>query len=214
MMCGESIGHSLQVPGIFGTINVRRHTWTLWPIRKLDIQSAWYRKHLQCLTPLTTDLCLAKHNVTKSAKSMCLRVKKPDAMLLVIQSWLYQCRARVAVGGKFSRDMKTLNMVYQGTVLGPPLWNIYYADAAIAVKLHGFLEIVFADDLNCYKDFGLSTANSKLHAQMRQCQGELHKWGRANQVSFDPSKESMHVFALQRCIRTRNWNCLEDGINI
>ena len=119
-----------------------------------------------------------------------------DEILLVVQSWLYERRARVAVGGKFSRDMKILNMVYQGTVLGPPLWNIYYADAALAVKVHDFLEIIFADDLNCFKDFGLSTSNLELHTEMRQCQGELHKWGRANQVVFDPSKESMHVLAL------------------
>ena len=119
-----------------------------------------------------------------------------DEILLVVQSWLYERRARVAVGGKFSRDMKIHNMVYQGTVLGPPLWNIYYADAALAVKRYDFLEIIFADDLNCFKDFGLSTSNLELHTEMRQCQGELHKWGRANQVVFDPSKESMHVLAL------------------
>ena len=71
-----------------------------------------------------------------------------DEILLVVQSWLYERRARVAVGGKFSRDMKIHNMVYQRTVLGPPLWNIYYADAAFAVNVHDFLEIIFADDLN------------------------------------------------------------------
>ena len=36
----------------------------------------------------------------------------PDAILLVIQSWLYERRARVAVSCKFSRDMKIHNMVY------------------------------------------------------------------------------------------------------
>ena len=100
------------------------------------------------------------------------------------------------MGGKFSRDMKKHNMVDQGTVLGPPLWNIHDAVTASAVKLHRFLKILFADDLNCFKDFGLSIPNSELHAEMRQGQGKLHKWGRANQVSFDPSKESMHVLAL------------------
>ena len=71
-------------------------------------------------------------------------------ILLVIQSWLYARKARVAVGGEFSKDMSIQNMVYQGMVLGPPLWNVYYADAAAAVNLIGFLEIVFADDLNCF----------------------------------------------------------------
>ena len=99
----------------------------------------------------------------------------PDAILMVIQSWLYERRARVAVGGKFSKDMTIQNMVYQGTVLGPPLWNIYYADAAIAVNIIGFLEIVFADDLNCFKDFGIHIPNSELHVEMHQCQSELHR---------------------------------------
>ena len=63
-------------------------------------------------------------------------------ILLVIQSWLYERKARVAVGGQFSKDISIHNMVYQGTVLGPPLWNVYYADAAVAVNMIGFLEIV------------------------------------------------------------------------
>ena len=29
-----------------------------------------------------------------------------------------------------------------------------------------------------------------------RCQSELHKWGKANQVSFDPAKESQHILAL------------------
>ena len=84
--------------------------------------------------------------------------------------------------------MTIQNMVYQGTVLGPPLWNIYYADAAMAVNIIGFLEIVFADDLNCYKDFGIHIPNSELHVEMHYCRSELHRWGKANQVTFDPAK--------------------------
>ena len=87
-------------------------------------------------------------------------------------------------------------MVYQGTVLGPPLWNVYYADAALAVNLIGFLEIVFAEDLNCFKNFGLHILNETLRTEMNLCQRELHKWGKANQVSFDPAKESQHILAL------------------
>ena len=94
----------------------------------------------------------------------------PDAILLVMQSCLYERKARVAVGGKLSRDMKIQNMVYQGTVVGPPVLNIYYADAAQAVNLHGFLEFFFADDLNCFNDFGLHTPNSDLHEEMHSCQ--------------------------------------------
>ena len=61
-------------------------------------------------------------------------------ILNVIQSWLSDRTARVAVGGKLSKDMNIHNMVYQGTVLGPPLWNIVYGDAAVAVNFLEFLE--------------------------------------------------------------------------
>ena len=73
---------------------------------------------------------------------------------------------------------------------------MFYADVAVAVNMIEFLEIVFADDLNCFKDFGLHIPNETLHAEMDRCQSELHKWGKANQVSFDPAKESQHILAL------------------
>ena len=70
-----------------------------------------------------------------------LRVRGvPDEIFVVIESWLSERKARVAVGSKFSRDMQISNMVYEGTVLGPPLWNAFYADAAVAANLYGSLE--------------------------------------------------------------------------
>ena len=42
-------------------------------------------------------------------------------------------------------------MVYQGTVLGPQLWNLYFEDAANAIQEFLFEEVVLADDLNAYK---------------------------------------------------------------
>ena len=75
----------------------------------------------------------------------------PVEIMNVIQSWLSDRTDRVAVSGKLSKDMHIHNMVYQGTVLGPPLWNIFYADAAVAVNLLGFLEIIFADDFNAWQ---------------------------------------------------------------
>ena len=54
------------------------------------------------------------------------------------------------------QDMKIHNMAHQGTVLGRPLWNVYYGDVAKSVEAHGFLQIVVTDVLNCYKDLGMS----------------------------------------------------------
>jgi hypothetical protein len=68
-----------------------------------------------------------------------LRSKKlrPE-MLAVIASWLRQRTAHVVVGGKQSDAFAMNNMVYQGTVLGPILWNVFYEDArkAVAETVH------------------------------------------------------------------------------
>ena len=44
----------------------------------------------------------------------------PMEILLEIQSWLYERKAWVAVGGKFPKDMNIHNMVCQGAVLRLP----------------------------------------------------------------------------------------------
>ncbi len=80
-------------------------------------------------------------------------------------------------------------MVYQGTVFGPGLWNVYYGDSRAAIQACGFKEIIYADDLNCFRLFRRETSNRYLHVAMREVQSELHARGDANQVIFDASKE-------------------------
>ena len=60
---------------------------------------------------------------------------------------------------------------------------------------NGFEEVVFADDLNDFKSYPAGTDDQTLQSDMQECQENLHKWGRANQVAFDPSKESKHILA-------------------
>ena len=54
-------------------------------------------------------------------------------------------------------------------------------------------EVVFADDLNAYKVVSSSTTLDLAMESLGNVQKELHRWGAANQVSFDPGKESKHV---------------------
>jgi hypothetical protein len=58
---------------------------------------------------------------------------------------------------------------------------------------HGFTETVFADDLNCYKSFSSTASDNAILGEMRDCQASLHDWGNANQVAFDPAKETFHI---------------------
>jgi hypothetical protein len=115
----------------------------------------------------------------------------------VIASWLRQRSAHVIVGGEKSRKIELRNMVFQGTVLGPPLWNLFYEDARQAVNEWWFKEVVYADDLNAYRIFGNQVENCTITICMNNCQSELHKWGQANQVVFDPTKESKHILSYE-----------------
>ena len=58
---------------------------------------------------------------------------------------------------------------------------------------HGFKETVFADKLNCFRFFDADTVSSEIDRCLEDCQREVHMWGEANQVTFEPSKESFHV---------------------
>ncbi len=106
-------------------------------------------------------------------------------------SWLEDRVAEVVVGGRSSGHERLADSVFQGTVLGSPLRNVFYADARHAVTDLGFVETVFADDFNAWKTF--RPREKGVLAHQHKAQHELHEWGRANQVLFDPSKESFHV---------------------
>ena len=113
----------------------------------------------------------------------------------VIQSWLQERRAKVVVGGACSSDLQMINMIFQGTVLGPMLWNCFYADTSVAVRSVGFEEIVYADDLNAMREYNSRVATDTILDEVRKCQIALHTWGKANCVVFDATKESLHVIS-------------------
>ena len=92
----------------------------------------------------------------------------------LLGSWLRRRRAHVVVEGCTSPELFMQNMVYQGTVWGPPLWNIYYRDVKLAIAANGFIDIVYADDLNAFKTFPNSINDDTMHEEMQQCQRELH----------------------------------------
>ena len=119
----------------------------------------------------------------------------PGQWVNLFASWLRDREALVVVGGELSKTMVLQNMVFQGTVWGPTLWNAFYKDSQRPVKDAGFTEQVYADDLNAYKSFFAVTNNEAFFREGKACQKKLHAWGRANQVTFDPKKKSFHVIA-------------------
>ena len=116
-------------------------------------------------------------------------------MVKLLESWLRRRSGYVLVEGATSEEMVLEDMVFQGTVLGPQLWNIFFADAAESIQMTGHTEVVYADDLNAYKFYAASTENDDILREISACQRNLHEWGKANRVSFDAGKESSHVMS-------------------
>jgi hypothetical protein len=120
-------------------------------------------------------------------------------LIKLIGSWLEPRQATVVVGGAKSNTFRIQDMVFQGTVLGPQLWNLFFEDAAAAINEYFYEEVIFADDLNAYKVVPSTVTDEKAMESIGKVQEELHEWGLANQVTFDASKESKHI--LSRTVR-------------
>ena len=98
----------------------------------------------------------------------------PD-IAAVLASWLCQRRATVVTGRTGSKVMALTKMVFQGTVTGPDLWNLFFEDARNAINECFYNEVVFADDLNAYRIFPSGTENRAIDNNMKTCQRELHQ---------------------------------------
>ena len=127
----------------------------------------------------------------------------PANVASFLESWLEDRMSTVIVAGAHSVDEVLANSVFQGTVLGPPLWNLFYADARYVVRGEGYTETVFADDFNCWTAFCNDVKEFDGVISLSRCQSRLHAWGGANQVVFDPLKEA---FVLLRRFRALGEN--------
>ena len=111
----------------------------------------------------------------------------------VVSDWLEGRQMLVVVNGHTTSPTELNNQVYQGTVWGPPLWNLFFADARFPVNEAGFVDVFFADDLNCYQAYFGDASNHEVLSDLTRCQQALHLWGDANRVCFDSGKEGFHV---------------------
>ena len=115
-------------------------------------------------------------------------------LLNFLDAYLEPRKGQVLVQGAQSEPFVLENSVFQGTVLGPPLWNTFFADVSTPASSTGGQEALFADDLNVFQEFDRLYPLSDCKDEMAKCRNAVHKWGRTNRVSFDASKE--HVVIL------------------
>ena len=86
-------------------------------------------------------------------------------------------------------------MVFQGTVWGPGLWNSFFGDSHAVLTSSGFSVVIYADDLNSFKQFKSDISNTHVLHDLHLAQDALHEWGRANQVTFDAAKEDFRIIS-------------------
>ena len=113
-----------------------------------------------------------------------------------MQDFLSPRTAAVIVQGRSSDSCVIRDQIYQGTILGPPLWNIFFADISSVAENHSATEVKFADDFNIFKFFDKNIPNENIVNAMQRCQADIHKWGKMNRAVFDAGKE--HIVVLHR----------------
>ena len=92
------------------------------------------------------------------------------SILKIVSSWLEEREFTVIVDGVQSEWHKLENSIYQGTVWGPPLWNCFYEDSRRAIRDADFIEVVFVDDLNCYKECEKMVEDGVIMDELKKCQ--------------------------------------------
>ena len=86
-----------------------------------------------------------------------------------------------------------MDTVFQGTVLGPSLWNTFFHDVGDPASIDDGQVKMFADDLTVSKCFDLDLSNDEVVRDMTATRTEVHRWGKRNRVIFDPDKEHINV---------------------
>ena len=110
-----------------------------------------------------------------------------------MDAYLQPRQAPVIVEGAASDPFIIANTVFQGTVLGPPLWNTYFSDVLLPAEQDGGEAHAFADDMNVFKQFDTDMDNEVVLEDMQRTRRNVHKWGRQNRVIFDAGKEHLVV---------------------
>ena len=85
-----------------------------------------------------------------------------DCLFRFLFSYLAPREASVVVQGCASTNFTIKDEVFQGTVLGPPLWNVFFSDLDDTIQQLLFRIAKFADDLTAYLNYCSTTSNAQI----------------------------------------------------
>ena len=116
-----------------------------------------------------------------------------ETFLRFLNAYLQPRKGKVVVEDTASDEFVLSNTVFQGTVLGPTLWNTFFADVSVPASSTGGQEAIFADDLNVFQIFDRRTPPDEIRSKLQECRTNVHKWGVNNRVVFDGQKEHLAI---------------------
>ena len=120
-------------------------------------------------------------------------------MFRFLYSYLALRNANVVVQGCESDNFIIEDEVFQGTVLGPPLWNVFFIEINYTLQRCLFRIAKFADDLTAYRNYNSSVSNTQIHDDLNDCQAACHQFGVSRRVTFDASKKHFCSFHKLHC---------------
>ena len=122
----------------------------------------------------------------------------PGFFLDFLNDYLLTREGYVRVEGALYEAMFLANMVFQGTVLGPNMWNAFFADVAQHVPCGNQRINLFGDDLTVMCHKAHHVADDIIIDELHEIQTRTHEWGVRHQVKFDPSTEYFKILQPSR----------------
>ena len=90
-------------------------------------------------------------------------------MIEFLEDYLAPRSAVVIVQGYESHPYIISNQVFQGTVLGPPLWNVFFEGVDGVIRRQTFNVAKFADDLYAFKNFEATHLTNIISKIVERC---------------------------------------------
>jgi len=113
-------------------------------------------------------------------------------LLAWIRDYLDKRTLQVVVNGQRSKSFPIRAGVPQGSILGPTLFLVYVNDAESCLA-EGTSMGVFADDTTLYSLVRTRAEVPASTASLQRSVDQLHDWGRAWKIKFEPTKSQLLI---------------------
>ena len=110
------------------------------------------------------------------------------------KSFLSERTQRVKIKGEYSESLKLKYGTVQGSVLGPPFFNIYIRSQPKVFHNNGFRSTAFADDSNGRKTFSITFQYSVLRNEVPLCVQNVTSWMNQQYMKVNTDKTEIILF--------------------